>query len=269
MEFSPGSVFSGFFRPGRAVAAGCALVLAAGCACSREGKVAQFSTIDALLAGVYDGEFSTAEVARHGNLGLGTFDRLDGEMVVDGKIYQVTADGAVHRVPGSLHTPFATVTRFRPDQTVRPASPLSLSALERTLDRLCPNPNGIYAIRIRGDFSGVKTRSVKAQEKPYRELVEAVKDQSVFALGTVRGTVVGFRFPAYFKGINAPGYHLHFLSEDRRRGGHLLGLTVSAGAVIETRACSRFEMFLPGSKSGFSRAALDRDRSTDLQKVER
>jgi acetolactate decarboxylase len=248
----------------------CTLILCAGCAGSREAGITQFSTIDALLAGVYDGEFSCAQVARHGSLGLGTFDRLDGEMVVvDGVVYQARADGTVRRVPGSLRTPFATVARFQSNRCGRTGSAMSLAALEHALDRLCPNPNAIYAIRIRAEFSDMKTRSVTAQKKPYRELVKVVKDQSVFELGAVRGTVVGFRFPAYFKGINAPGYHLHFLAQDRRSGGHILDLKLPAGAMIETSDCRRFEMLLPGSQGGFARVALDRDRSNELQKVER
>ncbi len=253
-----------------AVIAVIGLLALTGCAANREAKVSQFSTIDALMAGVYDGDFSCAQVARSGNLGLGTFDKLDGEMVVlDGRIYQVKSDGKVYRAPGALLTPFAAVTRFRKDQESRTKNFLTLAELQKALDRLCPNPNGIYAIRIDGEFPAVKTRSVTAQKKPYRELVEATKEQSVFALGPVKGTLVGFRFPAYFKGINVPGYHLHFLANDRRSGGHVLDLTMAAGATVETSHCSRFDMSLPGSEGDFSRANLSRDRSAEVKKVER
>lgn len=255
------------FLPLAAVAGGLPL---AGCASNREAKITQFSTIDALLAGVYDGDFSCAQVTRGGDLGLGTFNCLDGEMVVlEGKVYQVRSDGKVYRAPGTLHTPFAAVTRFRKDQTLRSGNVLSLAGLQKTLDRICPNPNGIYAFRIEGEFPAVKTRSVTAQKKPYRELVEVTKEQSVFALGPVKGTLVGFRFPAYFQGINVPGYHLHFLASDRRSGGHVLDLTLASGATIETSHCTRFDMFLPGSEGAFSRANLSRDRSEEVKKVER
>lgn len=242
----------------------------AGCAGIRDTKVTQFSTIDALLAGVYDGDFSCAQVLRQGSLGLGTFDRLDGEMVVmDGRVYQVRGDGSVHRVPLPLKTPFATVARFHPESVVRTSKCLNKTSLERELDRICSDPNGIYAIRLSGTFSVMKTRSVTAQKKPYPELVEAAKFQSVFELGPAKGTVVGFRFPTYFKGLNVPGYHLHFLSQDRRHGGHILDLTADSGCVIESADCRRFELRLPGSGSGFSRASLERDRSVELHQVER
>jgi acetolactate decarboxylase len=35
--------------------------------------------------------------------------------------------------------------------------------------------------------------------------------------------MLGFRFPTYAEGIEVAGYHLHFISADRSRGGHVLG----------------------------------------------
>ena len=34
--------------------------------------------------------------------------------------------------------------------------------------------------------------------------------------------MLGFRFPDYVEGIEVAGYHLHFISADRSRGGHVL-----------------------------------------------
>ncbi len=235
----------GMIRRGIAVGSIFILILTAGCA-TGGGKVSQFATLSALVDGVYDSEFTCAEVARHGDLGLGTFERLDGEMVVvDGTIYQVTTDGAVHRVPGEMRTPFATVTRFRPEQTVKTTSAVPLAGLEAALDRLCPDPDAIYAFRIRGEFPMMKTRSVPPQSKPYPRLLEVVKKQTVFALGPVRGTMVGFRFPQTFAGINAPGYHFHFLADDRASGGHVLDLTAASGLEISSASAPHYELFLP------------------------
>lgn len=35
--------------------------------------------------------------------------------------------------------------------------------------------------------------------------------------------MLGFRFPTYMEGLEVAGYHLHFISDDRSRGGHVLG----------------------------------------------
>jgi acetolactate decarboxylase len=44
----------------------------------------------------------------------------------------------------------------------------------------------------------------------------------VFEFTNVTGTAAGFRFPSFMDGVQAPGYHLHFLNTERTAGGHLL-----------------------------------------------
>ena len=42
------------------------------------------------MLGQYDGVMEIAEILRYGGFGVGTLDRLDGELIVlDGKAYQV------------------------------------------------------------------------------------------------------------------------------------------------------------------------------------
>src|SRR3954453_15163407 len=70
----------------------------------------QASTIAALLQGAYDGDLSFSELAEHGNLGLGTLNGLDGEMIaIDRRFYRADVDGAVSEVDGATRTPFAVV----------------------------------------------------------------------------------------------------------------------------------------------------------------
>jgi acetolactate decarboxylase len=94
--------------------------------------------------------------------------------------------------------------------------------LEQYLDKLLPTENIFYAIKIEGTFKYIKTRSVPKQNKPYPPLVEVVKNQPTFEFHNVKGTIVGFRCPSYVEGINVPGYHLHFITGDKKAGGHLL-----------------------------------------------
>jgi acetolactate decarboxylase len=184
----------------------------------------QASTIGALLDGAFEGDLSFAELAEHGDLGLGTLNHLDGEMVaIDGEFFRADVDGNVTRVPPEERTPFAVVTRFEPAIDER------LSAEERLhdgllgcLDRLIPTSVTSCAVRLDGHFPSVRARSVPRQDPPYRPLTEVVADQHVFELADVEGTMLGFRFPAYIEGIEVGGYHLHFISADRTRGGHVL-----------------------------------------------
>src|ERR1700761_666729 len=76
----------------------------------------QISTSRALVQGVYSEAVSSSQLLAHGDFGLGTFDELDGEMVLlDGTIYQVRSDGSVSKVDENAGTPFATVLRFTAD----------------------------------------------------------------------------------------------------------------------------------------------------------
>jgi acetolactate decarboxylase len=182
----------------------------------------QTSTINALLEGIYDGTFELKDLKQHGDLGLGTFDALDGEMLMlEGVIYQIKADGKVYELD-SIKTPFSAVTFFEEDKTISLDTILDYKSLEKFIDKIIPTKNIIYAIKIEGLFKYVRTRSVPAQKKPYLPLTEVVKDQPGFEFHNVKGTLVGFRLPEYLNGVNVPGYHLHFITEDKKGGGHLL-----------------------------------------------
>jgi acetolactate decarboxylase len=246
---------------------GCCLLVAA-CAGPQRDTAFQTSTIDALLAGVYDGELTGAELLKHGDFGIGTFDGLDGEMIVlDGTIFQVRADGKVYRPELSVKTPFATVCRFSPDRALSVPAGTDFKALEALLDRRAPNRNLFYAIRLTGRFRFVRTRSVPGQQKPYPPLVEVTRNQPEFEMHDVSGTVVGFRCPAYVKGINVPGYHLHFLDDARTKGGHILKIEIEE-AFCEVDMLDRYALKLPVNTTAFADTDLSRDRSAELTDVE-
>jgi acetolactate decarboxylase len=174
--------------------------------------------------GAYEGDLSFAELAEHGDLGLGTLNGLDGEMIaIDGRFYRAGVDGEVGEVEATARTPFAVVTPFEPEIDVRLEVPLEHEALLGRLDELIPAGAASCAIRLDGRFESVRARSVPRQAPPYRPLTEVVAEQRVFELPDVEGTMLGFRFPDYVEGIEVSGYHLHFILADRSRGGHVLG----------------------------------------------
>ncbi|WP_435546997.1 acetolactate decarboxylase [Desulfobacterium sp. N47] len=134
-------------------------------------------------------------------------------------------------------------------------------------DEMIPTPNIFHAIKIKGIFKTVKTRSVPKQSKPYRPLKEIVNTQPTFRFNNIRGTIAGFRCPSYVKNINVAGYHLHFLTEDGKTGGHVLEFTVGK-AVLEIDETSGFSLLLPENKA-FYDADLSLDKQTDPEEVER
>lgn len=245
------------------------IAAAAGCAAGPRDTVFQVSTIDALLAGVYDGSVTCRALLDHGDLGIGTFDGLDGEMIVlGGAVYQVRADGKVYRPDLSVKTPFATVCRFQAAGSVRIEPGTDYEGVCKLIDGRFAGANLFRAVRIRGRFASVRTRSVPAQHKPYPPLTEVTARQPEFELKDVSGEIVGFRCPAYVKGVNVPGYHLHFISDDRGSGGHVLGFTLAEGT-CEVDVLHRFCMVLPAEDEAFSRADLSKDRSRELNAAEK
>lgn len=183
----------------------------------------QASTIGALLDGAYEGDLSFAELAEHGDLGLGTLNGLDGEMIaLDGRFYRADVEGNVSEIEATALTPFAVVTEFEPAVEIELDGPHDHLQLLARLDESIPADPASCAIRLDGRFGLVRARSVPRQSPPYRPLTEVVLEQNVFELADVEGTMLGFRFPDYVEGIEVSGYHLHFISADRSRGGHVL-----------------------------------------------
>jgi acetolactate decarboxylase len=158
------------------------------------------------------------------------------------------------------------VTRFHPSQTINVETPLSLDVLEKRLDGRLGNLNVFYAIRIEGEFRGVSVRAMVPQVKPYKALAEVVKTQSIHNYPTTPGILIGIRSPAFSRGISVPGYHWHFLTQDRQHGGHVLNLTLVEGSA-QVEKILRVELQLPGNQA-FAHADQNKDRTDETRKVE-
>ena len=243
-------------------------VFSTGSVCAQQNTLTQVSTIDALMSGIYDGEVTLSMLKEKGDFGLGTFNTLDGEMVVlDGHIYKVTVLGNVEEPALETKTPFAAVTFFKPGKSAPLAEGLTFPEFTAGTDKMLPTENIFYAFKITGTFQYVKARSVPAQKKPYKPLSEAIKEQAIFNLPEVKGTIVGFRCPLYVKGVNVPGYHLHFLRADGKAGGHVVDFKVRV-ATMETEEIRNLSVMLP-SDEVFYKADLTPDREKELKAVEK
>lgn len=227
----------------------------------------QVSLLDALLAGDYYGSVSVKELLKHGDTGLGTFQNLDGEMVVSGGVvYRIDMQGAPHAMPPQTMTPFAQVTFFDPDMTLSPPAGLDFPGLKKWLEKELPSRNLFYAVRVKGNFAAIKARSVPKQKPPYPPLLAVVKHQAVFNWQQVDGELVGFISPAFAKGTGAPGWHLHFLSADKTKGGHLLATTLGK-VTVEVDLTPNLSIALP-TQGPFLKMDLASDRSKALHVVE-
>jgi acetolactate decarboxylase len=186
-------------------------------------------------------------------------------VVLDGAIYQVRSDGAVQRVDGNVGTPFATILTFAPDEDISLEGVKSLAQLCHICDTHRGSENLFYAFRVDGVFDHVHTRAMRRTQSGV-SLKTAAATQPEFEYREVAGTLVGFWSPAFAGAVDIPGYHFHFLSDDRTRGGHLLDCA-SDQLRLRVQRINEFHLSLPDTEE-FLRADLKLDVSKDLRTAE-
>lgn len=254
-----------------------ALATAAGCSISgsqavKSDALYQVSLLNALMQGDYQGTTSIATLKDKGNTGIGTFDQLDGELIMlDGEVYKAKADGTVEKQTNEETVPFAAVTCYDEEYEATNLKDIqTIEALKASLDTMITQETGdynsFYVAVIEGEFTLAHVRSVPAQMRPYKPLAEITKDQVEFKYENVKGTIIALRCPAYMEGINLPGWHLHFISKDKTKGGHLLDLRLEKGTAGLDRI-TEFSLKLPGTEA-FSTLKLGSQADQDVTAVE-
>ena len=127
------------------------------------GKYYQVSTLQALALGFSKSVITVEELLKHGDIGLGTFEDVDGEMIVlDGKCYRAQNNGDVVPAEAGRGVPFAAVCKFQPHKTLEPGKTESIDKLKDWLTLRIEEDfglNSMYAVRIDGVFAKVDARS--------------------------------------------------------------------------------------------------------------
>lgn len=188
-------------------------------------EIYQYSLVNALMSGVSDSGITVSTLLTKGNQGLGTFVRMDGELLLlDGTVYQLQSEGRIRVADAEDQIPYAAAIHFRPQRTVNVVLD-SKKAVDRVLEESNNHAGNLFmAYRLEGRFSRIKCRTVKGQEYPGQPLSELGKNQFVAEYADIRGTIVGFRSPSVWQGFSVAGEHMHFIDEDRKVGGHILEL---------------------------------------------
>lgn len=183
----------------------------------------QFSLLNALMDGVSETGIPVSKLAGKGNQGLGTFARMNGELLfLDGKIYQLQAEGNVREAGPSEQIPFAVSTQFEAHKTSELALQ-SKDAIDEALNGFNDHAKNLFMnYRIHGHFEYLKCRTVRGQSYKGEPLSELGKKQSVEEYSDVTGTIIGFRTPKNWQGFGVAGEHLHFINDERTAGGHVL-----------------------------------------------
>jgi len=212
-----------------------------------EGETAfQTSTIGAVLDGVYHGDVSVGELRQHGDFGLGTFNELDGELVMlDGIVYRMDRECRAHVVPDDVRSPFATVTRWVTMRHADVTNVPRLAQFESRVLELMRSPNYLYGVRAEGRFRSIEVRSVARQPRGTR-LVDATRAQTTRVLTNCDGTLVGFYTPPFLGHVGVSGFHLHFITRTLDAGGHVLGFDLER-ARVELDEMPQLNLALPES----------------------
>ena len=231
----------------------------------------QVSTLQALALGYSRAVITVGELLQEGDTGLGTFEDVNGEMIViDGHCYRADQDGHVEKVSPETGVPFAAVSKFYGRQQFPLVNMPDITALRTELTRKIEEQfglNSMHVVRIDGEFEKVDARS----EAPYRSQHITLKEvlgqtQKAFFFENIRGSLVGVYFPDYMDGINMPGWHLHFLSEDRAKGGHVFDVSIREG-LVKVDKITNLAINL-SKEASFDTYSLKQDLQDEIKSVE-
>jgi len=197
-------------------------------------KMYQVSTLQALLLGYTRSVTTVSKLLEHGSTGLGTFTGVDGEMIVlDGVCYRALENGDVIVAEPDRGVPFSTVCDMKEYTTIEFGSMKSIEDLKVSLNNTIDSHfglNSMHMVRIDGEFELVDARSESGYESIHIDLKTILgKTQKAFKFENIKGTLVCVYFPDYMDGINASGWHLHFISDDRKQGGHVFEIVMKSG----------------------------------------
>ena len=236
-----------------------------------ENMMYQVSTLQALALGYSRAVITVDKLLQEGDTGLGTFEDVNGEMIVmDGNCYRADQNGNVSVVAPETGVPFAAVAKLYGEQQFQLENMPDITAIRTELTRKIEEVfglNSMHIVRIDGEFEKVDARS----EAPYRSHHITLKEvlsqtQEAFIFENIRGSLVGVYFPDYMDGINMPGWHLHFLSEDRSKGGHVFDVSLREGEAKVDKITNIY-INLP-KEVAFDTYSLKQDMQDEIKSVE-
>jgi acetolactate decarboxylase len=210
-----------------------------------EGKapLRQIGTYDYLVEPNFTGLSQIKTATKGVTFGLGTFDNLDGELVIVGGIgYRIPTTGVPEQITGDELTPFLQAIRFTPTKSGPVPPGTQCSQLIPAINALAATDAGIVAVRVRGTFTALTTRSVPRQSEPWPSLAQVISEQTQFDLSGSRAVLVGFRQANDFLGVGQPGLHLHGLTANKNAGGHVLSCTAGADVQLSVQRATSVEI---------------------------
>ena len=227
----------------------------------------QHGTLGGLMQDLMDGTEKIGTLSNYGDFGLGTLEGSNGEVIfLDGVIYHADETGKINQLVGDELTPYAAVTNFESDERFTLMNVSDDVVKEDILEKI--SHNLFAAVKINGKFKHMHVRVAPKQEKPYPRFVEIARNQPEFEADNISGTIVGFFTPRLFHGAAAAGFHLHFISDDRKFGGHVLDFKLSYGTV-DLMELAEFRQHFPTENADYLSNEIKLDEiSKDIEEAE-
>ena len=236
---------------------------------AQESTIQQYGIAANFVAGNFDGEFLCTDMSAGQEIGIGSFDKLDGEMIMlDGFVYRLPADGKARVAEPGAKSAFSTFSKFTSPMKFKIAEEKGYDDLKAAIDEKIPAEHMPAILLMRGTFKSVEFRSIAEQTYPYPTLAEAAQNQVKWTLENVKGAVVGFRFPEKFSGVNLAGWHFHFIDEEKKTGGHVLTMT-SADLSVQVQYAPNVNIKLPKDPEGKAIHAPKEEKKEEEPKEEK
>jgi len=208
---------------------------------------------------VFEGDLTVETLKKRGDIGLGSYTQLDGELVMlDGIPYRVREDGSVTIPEDQEQIVYVDAAFFEPEFSFEVLQPVGFDSLRATINAQLPSHNQFYTFVISGEFSYMKCGGLNKQERPYTDGLDIlIPNRPVFERSNFSGTIVGFYCPEFIGNINVAGYHFHFISDDKQFGGHVMEFE-SRKLTVEVDPLLEYHFALPGSED-FLNVSLDKE----------
>ena len=254
----------------RVITALCMLIAFMGCSDAKRGeahvqelksdKFYQYSIWWAFVNKVFDGDLKVNELKKHGDIGLGSFDFLDGELVMlDGIPYRIREDGEISVGEDNDEIVYANATFFDEDGVFKLENPSDYTSFQAQLDSLMPNENYFYAYVAHGTFESIKLGGVPKVAPPFDDGLDVLlPERPIFTGENITGTMIGFYCPEFIGNINAVGYHFHFISDDLKLGGHILEFRMKDAVEVRYDQMTEYQFTLPDNDT-YENVTLDKE----------
>lgn len=234
-------------------------------------KLFQYNTLGALMAGLYGGSLTIGELLEHGDLGIGTLDSIDGELIVlDGKAYQAKGSGdqpEVVEVAKDVMVPYAAVIFHQAEVIFKQRFEMTDQELQKRIESYYDGENLFRSLKIHGHFAKMHVRMIPKSTSD-QKFAEVATHQPEYTTENITGTIVGIWTPEIFHGVSVAGYHLHFISDDHTFGGHVLDYVITEG-VVEVGAVDQLDQRFPVQDRQYLFAKFNaQEMRADIDKAE-